>query len=220
MKKQTAKKQTNGEMGLKTLLASALLLVLICAVIYLILPKNKDANNSDDRVAPTEFSATCYADIVIEDYGTITIGLDANVAPITVENFVSLAESGFYDGLTFHRIIKNFMMQGGDPQGDGFGSSDNKIFGEFTSNGFTNNMTHTRGAVSMARAKDNNSASCQFFIVHQDSPHLDGDYAVFGYVTEGIEIVDQICEDAKPVDNNGTIPAAAQPVITSITIRK
>lgn len=219
MKKQTVKKQTNGEMGLKTLFASALILVIICAVIYLVLPKNKD-NNNTNHIAPTEFSATCYADIEIADYGMITIGLDANVAPVTVENFVSLAESGFYDGLTFHRIVKNFMMQGGDPQGDGFGNSGKRIFGEFTSNGFTNNMLHTRGAVSMARSNDNNSASCQFFIVHQDSPHLDGDYAVFGYVTNGIEIVDQICEDAKPINRNGMISADAQPVITSITIRK
>ena len=111
------------------------------------------------------------------------------------------------------------MMQGGDPEGDGTGGSDTEIFGEFQQNGFQNPLSHTRGAVSMARAMAFNSASSQFFIVHEDSTFLDGSYAAFGYVTEGMEIVDQICEEAEPTDDNGSIARDAQPVITRITIR-
>ena len=110
------------------------------------------------------------------------------------------------------------MMQGGDPEGTGYGGSENTITGEFSANGFENNLSHTRGAISMARSNDFNSASSQFFIVHQDSIFLDGEYAVFGYVTEGMDVVDAVCTDAKPVDNNGSIARNAQPVITSITI--
>ena len=160
-----------------------------------------------------------YADIEIADYGTITVELDQEAAPITVANFVELAESGFYDGLTFHRIIEGFMMQGGDPEGNGTGGSDETIVGEFSDNGYDNTLTHTRGAISMARSNDYDSASSQFFIVHEDSDHLDGQYAVFGYVTEGMDVVDAVCEAAEPTDSNGTISTEDQPVITSITIR-
>ena len=163
-------------------------------------------------------NADYYAEIEIEDYGTITVALDAEAAPETVANFVSLAESGFYDGLTFHRIIEGFMMQGGDPNGDGTGGSDETIVGEFSDNGYENSLSHTRGAISMARGDDYDSASSQFFIVQEDSTYLDGSYAVFGYVTDGMEIVDTICEEAEPTDDNGTIDAEDQPVITSITI--
>ena len=159
------------------------------------------------------------ADIDIADYGRITVALDPAAAPLTVENFVSLAESGFYDGLTFHRIMEGFMMQGGDPDGNGSGGSGKNIKGEFSSNGVDNPLSHTRGAISMARAKAPDSASSQFFIVHEDSTFLDGDYAAFGYVTEGMDIVDRVCQDAEPVDNNGTILPENQPVITAITIR-
>lgn len=163
---------------------------------------------------------TYYADIVVEDYGTITVELDGDTAPITVANFVALAQDGFYDGLTFHRIMAGFMMQGGDPSGNGTGGSDNKIEGEFSQNGHENPISHTRGTISMARAKDPNSASSQFFIVHEDSTFLDGQYAAFGHVTEGMDVVDAVCANAQPTDNNGTIPAEAQPVISSITIRQ
>ena len=163
---------------------------------------------------------TYYADIVIADYGTITVKLDQKAAPRTAANFVMLAESGFYDGLTFHRIMDGFMMQGGDPNGDGTGSSEKPIWGEFQENGFNNPLSHTRGAISMARRGDYNSGSCQFFIVHQDSADtLDGKYACFGYVTEGMEIVDEICIAARPTNNNGSIAKDQQPVITTITIR-
>ncbi len=166
-----------------------------------------------------------YADIEIENYGTVTVELDQTAAPVTVSNFVNLARNGFYDGLTFHRIIEDFMMQGGDPNGDGTGGNTDEngneinIVGEFTDNGYENSLSHTRGAISMARSSENDSASSQFFIVHEDSTHLDGQYAVFGYVTEGLDIVDSICEAAEPIDDNGTISSDAQPIITSITIR-
>lgn len=169
--------------------------------------------------APLDDSLTYYADIDMKDYGKITVKLDQAAAPITCANFVELANSGFYNGLTLHRIMEGFMMQGGDPLGTGMGGSENKIVGEFTSNGHDNPISHTRGTISMARSMAVDSASSQFFIVHQDSTFLDGDYAGFGTVTEGIEIVDKICTDAKPTDNNGTIPAEEQPIINSITIR-
>jgi peptidyl-prolyl cis-trans isomerase B (cyclophilin B) len=160
-----------------------------------------------------------FADIEMKDHGVITVELDYATAPITVRNFVTLAEDGFYDGLTFHRIMNGFMMQGGDPQANGSGGSGKTIIGEFSANGHKNDLSHTRGVISMARSKTNNSASSQFFIVHEDSLFLDGQYAAFGYVTEGMEIVDTICSEAKPVDGNGTIPAEAQPVMTSVKIR-
>ena len=157
--------------------------------------------------------------IDVKDYGEIKLDLYPDVAPKTVANFKKLAESGFYDGLTFHRIMEGFMIQGGDPKGNGTGGSDEEIFGEFTANGFVNNLSHTRGVISMARnSVSMDSASSQFFIVHQDSTFLDGQYASFGKVTEGMEVVDQIAKDAKPIDNNGTIPSAQQPVINSVTI--
>lgn len=156
--------------------------------------------------------------INIQDYGTIEAELDADQAPITVTNFVKLANEGFYDGLTFHRIIEGFMMQGGDPNGNGTGGSDEEIKGEFSQNGVENALSHTRGAISMARATDPDSASSQFFIMHQDGTALDGQYACFGYVTDGMEIVDSICENAVVTDGNGTVPAQYQPVIESIEV--
>lgn len=157
--------------------------------------------------------------IEIEGYGAITLALDADAAPVTTENFVSLAREGFYDGLTFHRIIEGFMMQGGDPNGDGTGGSGQTIKGEFRENGVENSLSHTRGAISMARSNDCDSASSQFFIVHEDSTFLDGSYAAFGYVTEGMEVVDAICAEAEPVDGNGFIAPEDQPVILSITVQ-
>lgn len=159
-----------------------------------------------------------HVEITVKDYGTISVELDADAAPISVTNFVKLAEEGFYDGLTFHRIIDGFMIQGGDPLGTGMGGSDETIKGEFSANGVENNLSHTRGAISMARAQNYDSASSQFFIVHEDSTFLDGQYACFGYVTEGIEVVDAICEAVPVTDNNGTVEKANQPVIESIRV--
>lgn len=160
-----------------------------------------------------------HAGIDIKDYGSIEIELDADTAPITVTNFVKLAQDGFYDGLTFWRIIDGFMMQGGDPKGNGTGGADETIKGEFSSNGVKNDISHTRGTISMARSSDPDSASSQFFIVQADSTFLDGDYAAFGHVTEGMDVVDKICKDAAPTDDNGTIESEKQPVIESITIK-
>lgn len=159
-----------------------------------------------------------HVEIKVKDYGTIKLELDADTAPITVANFIQLAEDGFYDGLTFHRIISGFMIQGGDPLGDGTGGSNEEIKGEFSQNGIDNDITHDRGVISMARSNDPDSASSQFFIVHEDSPFLDGSYAAFGHVTDGIEIVDEICEDTPVQDDNGTVDPDDQPVITSVKV--
>lgn len=167
----------------------------------------------------TEASGTHHATITVKDYGTIKLELYGDQAPITVGNFMELASKGFYDGLTFHRIIAGFMIQGGDPYGNGMGGSGRPIKGEFYANGVTNVIPHQRGVISMARASDYNSASSQFFIVHQDSmDSLDGKYAAFGRVTEGIEVVDAIAENTKVEDANGTVAPENQPIIESITI--
>lgn len=179
-------------------------------------PPATDENKNDNKLDP---ALKYFAEIEVENYGKITILLAQDVAPITCANFVKLAKSGFYDGLTFHRIMAGFMMQGGDPEGTGFGGSEETIFGEFAINGYMNTLSHKRGVISMARSKANNSASSQFFIVHQDSTFLDGSYAAFGYVTEGMDVVDAICAAAKPTDDNGSIPWDARPVMTSVTIR-
>lgn len=182
---------------------------------------SKVSNSAPELSEPLDSTKEYIAEINVKDYGKITVKLDQNAAPITAKNFVDLANSGFYDGLTFHRIMNGFMMQGGDPKGNGTGGSENNIYGEFSENGFNNPLSHTKGAISMARNSfDMNSASSQFFIV-QDSkavPSLDGKYACFGYVTDGLDLVDKICADAKPTDNNGTIPKDQQPVIESVKI--
>lgn len=160
-----------------------------------------------------------HAEIVIKDFGTVKLELDGDTAPITVQNFMDLANAGFYDGLTFHRIMDGFMIQGGDPNGNGTGGSDHNIKGEFAANGVNNPISHKKGVISMARApQDFDSASSQFFIVQADSEFLDGQYAAFGNVTEGMEFVDIIAKEAKPIDDNGTIPAEEQPVIETIRI--
>lgn len=152
----------------------------------------------------------------MKDYGTIVAELYADTAPITVANFLSLVDSGFYDGLTFHRIISGFMIQGGDPNGNGTGGSSQRIKGEFSANGVQNDLKHTRGVLSMARSSAMDSASSQFFIMHADAPHLDGQYAAFGKVISGMEVVDAICENTPVTDRNGTVAKANQPVIERI----
>lgn len=162
---------------------------------------------------------TYYADIEMRDYGTIVVELNQEAAPITAANFVELAESGFYDGLTFHRILKGYMMQGGDPKGDGTGTSGKSIYGEFAANGYKNNISHTRGTISMARPDDYNGASCQFFIMQGDYVMWNGYYAAFGTVLEGMDVVDAICDAGFTADGNGVVNADEQPVINKITIR-
>ncbi len=240
------KKQNNAEkdrlssdsaIGWVCLLVAALVLVIVffTSPIGASLIKNKTAANEEQTQSTEQMPADAkafeeltgeeeeqsriYADITVKDYGTITVQLDSEAAPLTVANFVDLANSGFYDGLTFHRIMDGFMMQGGDPTGSGTGDSGTTIKGEFSANGWDNPLSHTRGAISMARADDYDSASCQFFIVQSDSTFLDGNYACFGYVTQGMEYVDAICADAVPTDDNGTILDFEQPVISSVVIR-
>ena len=164
----------------------------------------------------TDTKGKHHAKIKVKDYGTIEVELDGDTAPITVANFIKLVNEKFYDGLTFHRIMSGFMIQGGDPLGNGTGGSDETIKGEFSSNGVENNISHKRGVISMARSSDPDSASSQFFIVQSDSTYLDGDYAAFGHVTSGMDVVDQICKDVTPTDGNGSIAKDQQPVIESI----
>lgn len=187
------------------LFCCAIIAVIACSVFAIYQISNKD-------------TGSLLAEIDIRDYGKIVVRLDEDSAPITVNNFVTLAESGFYNGLTFHRIMEGFMMQGGDPEGTGFGGSENTIKGEFAANGVKNTLSHTRGAISMARSQDYNSASSQFFIMQKDYKSLDGYYACFGYVTEGLDVVDAVCEAAEPTDDNGSISPENQPVIDSIKI--
>lgn len=163
-------------------------------------------------------SGTHHAEMILKDYGTIKMELDADTAPLTVTNFVKLVQEDFYDGLTFHRIVNDFMMQGGDPEGNGTGGAEETIKGEFSNNGVENEISHTKGVISMARSTDYDSASSQFFIVQADSTFLDGDYAAFGHVTEGMDIVDEICKNAKPINSGGLIDTPEQPVIEDIII--
>lgn len=163
-------------------------------------------------------SGTHHAELILKDYGTIEMELDADTAPLTVTNFVKLVQEDFYDGLTFHRIVDGFMMQGGDPEGNGTGGAEETVKGEFSNNGVENDISHTRGVISMARSSDYDSASSQFFIVQADSTYLDGDYAAFGHVTEGMDIVDEICKNAKPINSGGLIDTPEQPVIEDIRI--
>ena len=156
--------------------------------------------------------------IKMENGGVIKAELYPEIAPNTVRNFIDLIDRGFYDGIMFHRVIPGFMIQGGDPLGNGTGGSSKTIKGEFASNGVKNSISHVRGTISMARSSMPNSASSQFFIVHQDSTFLDGKYAAFGTVTSGMEVVDKICADTAVEDDNGTVAKNNQPVIEKITI--
>ena len=206
MAKKQTKKQSIKLQPLHIVLIAVAALALIIGAVGLF------RGGSTDSTA----AGTHYVQIDIQDYGTITAELYADVAPITVTNFMELVDSGFYDGLTFHRIISGFMIQGGDPLGNGTGGSDKEVKGEFAQNGVKNDLKHTRGVLSMARSYLPDSASSQFFIMHQDAPHLDGAYAAFGKVLSGMEVVDAICQNTPVTDRNGTVEKANQPVITAI----
>ena len=207
--------------------ALALTLVLALGLLAGCGPATTGGGDEDPGSAPEEtpqsetelLSGKHHVQIAVQDYGTITLELDADAAPVTVTNFVNLAQAGFYDGLTFHRIVPGFVIQGGDPAGNGTGGSDETIVGEFSANGHENPISHVRGTISMARSQDYDSASSQFFIVLEDATYLDGQYAAFGTVTEGMEIADQICEHTPVADmNSGSVDPADQPGITSVTV--
>lgn len=156
-------------------------------------------------------------EITMKNGGVIKLELYPDVAPITVENFTTLADEGFYDGLIFHRVIENFMIQGGDPTGTGYGDpNQKKIKGEFSVNGVNNTISHVRGVISMARSQNYNSASSQFFIVHKDATYLDGQYAAFGRVTEGMDVVDEI---AKTPTDASDRPLTEQVIATIRTVK-
>ncbi|EOS60862.1 hypothetical protein C815_00870 [Firmicutes bacterium M10-2] len=200
----------------KNLWISGLVIVIIAIVVVVFFLPHKQTTEASNL----DLSKTYIADIVVKDYGTIEVELNPKEAPLTCENFIELANEGFYDNLTFHRIMKGFMIQGGDPNGNGTGGSDKTIKGEFSSNGVENNLSHERGVISMARSNDKDSASSQFFICDADDPFLDGDYAAFGKVIKGMDVVDKIADDARPTDNNGSISKDEQPVIETITIKE
>lgn len=242
------KKVQNKSDTVMNIITAVLIVLIIAAACVFVYDKIKDANTAngtttgtdgnytsgnnesevkdgDDKVEEVkvdftnEYTATHYVVMEFESYGTVKLELDATAAPITVANFVSLAESGFYDGLTIHRAQDGFVIQGGD---GGLGNDTESIKGEFAANGVANPLTHTRGAISMARTDVPDSATSQFFIVHQDAAKdsLDGLYAAFGYVTEGIEVIDKICSETETDDRMGMLAKEDQPVIKKVTVTK
>ena len=198
-------------MGFRVLAAVALVACMSCGSKPSTTAQSLKTDTTMQTTTPLVRISTNLGDIVVRLY---------DETPEHRDNFLKLAREGYYDSTLFHRVIKDFMIQGGDPKGNGTGGSEHKITGEFSANGIENTISHTRGTISMARSKNYNSASSQFFIVQADSTYLDGDYAAFGRVTSGMEVVDQICADARPLDKNGKIAPDAQPVIQSVTILK
>lgn len=183
-------------------------IIILILLVFLVINK-KPKESSDDLMLSGKYNV----EIIVKDYGKIKLELDADTAPITVTNFINLVNRKYYDGTKFHRIMEGFMIQGG-------AGSENltPIKGEFSNNGIKNDISHVRGVISMARTSVPDSATSQFFIVHEDSKFLDGNYAAFGHVTEGIEVVDKIAEDSNPTDDNGTIRESEQPIIESIRV--
>ena len=200
---------------------SKIILLVLVFVLGFVLVKTTFSNNAvktNNEKDVELMSGLHHVVISVKDLGDIKLELDADMAPITVTNFLKLVNDKFYDGLTFHRIIKGFMIQGGDPTGTGFGGSNEKIKGEFISNGVNNTISHVRGTISMARSKHPDTGSSQFFIVQNDAKYLDGDYAGFGHVTEGMEVVDKVVDSVQgKTGRDGEVEAKDQPVITSIT---
>ena len=216
-KKQTVNKPANkiNEKSVIIAAASALVLALIIVGIVLIVRYFSD-RCSYAYQRDIEGRDVVYVEMSVKDCGKVTILLDKTTAPVTVENFVSLVERGFYDGLTFHRIIDDFMIQGGAPNGE---DTADEIKGEFWLNGHYNDIEHIKGVISMARTEDYDSASSQFFICNEDSPHLDGQYAAFGYVVSGLRVVDKITSDYVGYTYDGMIyDKTKQPVIEYIRV--
>lgn len=203
--------------NIKYVLIGIVVLILIIVIFFLSQKLSKSNGQDDKELLTGKYNVL----IDVKDYGKITLELDADKAPITVTNFINLVNDKFYDGITFHRIINGFMIQGGDPTGTGYSGSGKTIKGEFSDNGVENDISHVRGVISMARSGNNyDSASSQFFIVHKDSTFLDGKYAAFGYVTDGMDVVDKIAESVETEDDNGTVSKENQPVISSIRVIK
>lgn len=169
-------------------------------------------NNSAEAVSQEDNNNSVSADASVSDDNIIVITLYPDIAPITCENFENLVSEGFYNGLTFHRVVDDFMAQGGDPDGTGMGGSENKIKGEFASNGVENTLSHKRGVVSMARSSDPDSASSQFFICYTDCSFLDGNYAAFGEVTQGMEVVDNFLNVTRSLGSDGAVSAPNTPI--------
>lgn len=199
-----------------------IIFVIVCVLVLIaILGINNLVNiKNKERERANLLSGKHYVEMKVKEYGTIVLELDADTAPITVTNFINLINDGFYDGLTFHRIIDGFMVQGGDPLGTGMGGSSKTIKGEFKANGVENDISHVRGVISMARSSNSyDSASSQFFIMHDDNTGLDGLYAAFGKVISGIGVVDELVK-VKVEDDNGTVLSKNQPVIESVRVIK
>ena len=201
---------------MKKTLALLLALTLLCTFALSGCGKKTETAETTVAAASGEHSKVKFT---MEDGGTFTMELYPEYAPKTVENFLKLVNDGFYNGLTFHRVYEGFMAQGGDPEGTGNGGSAETITGEFSSNGFTQNtLSHTRGVVSMARSGDPNSASSQFFICYDDASFLDGNYAAFGKVIEGMEVVDAFTKvemSYNPVDGQNTTPVTPIVIATA-----
>ena len=193
-------------------------IVMTCVAVAMVAVMMAGCGQKADSGKDATGIGTHHVEIEVENYGTIALELDGDTAPITVQNFMDLANDGFYDGLTFHRIMDGFMIQGGDPNGDGTGGAEENIKGEFADNGIENDISHEKGVISMARSQDPDSASSQFFIMVGDADYLDGQYAAFGHVTDGQDVVDKIAADSDPIDENGTIPKEEQPVIKTIKV--
>lgn len=195
--------------------------IIVCFMFFFMMigcGQKEEVKDNEKKEESEYMTGLHHVKMEVEKYGTIELELDADVAPITVTNFIDLAKSGFYDGLTFQRVYKGFMIQGGDPDGNGTGGSPNKIKGEFKANGVNNTISHKRGVISMARSQLYDSASSQFFIVHQDSEFLDGQYAAFGHVTNGMEVVDKICDETITLADGETVAKENQPIITKVTV--
>ena len=199
---------------MKKLLYLLLALCLMSSIISCAKKTDVKNENKEGEVAVVKPKV----EISVKEFGVMQFELDPENAPITVDNFLTLVKSGFYDGLTFHRIIRDFMIQGGDPTATGMGGSDKNIKGEFVANGVDNKIEHLRGVISMARSSEFDSASSQFFICHQDATFLDGQYAAFGKIISGIEVVDKICEEVRVLDDNGKVNKMEQPVIEYIKV--
>ena len=207
----------NMKSNIKYILIGIVVLILMIVIFFLSQKLSKSNDQENMELLTGKYNVL----IDVKDYGKITLELDADKAPITVTNFINLVNDKFYDGITFHRIINGFMIQGGDPTGTGYSGSGKTIKGEFSDNGVENDISHVRGVISMARSGNSyDSASSQFFIVHKDSTFLDGKYAAFGYVTDGMDVVDKIAESVETEDDNGTVSRENQPVINSIRVIK